>query len=189
MVAKDIGVGSARYAALAGQHGSTPAIWRMQRAMYRPCRGRARRLAHRSPARSGNRALPFLRDRPLSKQFENARHNPRFRNGLDGKADGDESRVAISAVSTIRVGAAPSDTDDIGQISAELMANQHGPSPFRAREANSPAAGMVCRPGHRVNVSPAAVCVNPPSRWRAQGRGRNAADQSLRGPFPDRGFG
>src|SRR5690348_11060013 len=61
-----------------------------------------------------------------------------------------------------------------------MMANQHGPSPFRARGANSPAAaGMSCRPGHAANVSRAAAPVKPGTRG---GSKPGAA------PFPERGI-
>src|ERR1700719_3279040 len=68
---------------------------------------------------------------------------------------------AASQSARSAAGAAPSDTDDIGKILGRMMANQHGPSPFGARDANSPNAGVMCRPGHKVNVCPAAALVKP----------------------------
>src|SRR5882762_7624749 len=96
--AKDIGGGSARYAALAGQHGIDPddlthaAGEVIDRLAAEPADLHIDRQ-HRS--RYGT--LPFLRhEAALGKQFQNTRHNPRFRGGLDGKTDRDKRRVASS---------------------------------------------------------------------------------------------
>ena len=90
-----------------------------------------------------------------------------------------EKQTATKGASLAATGAAPSSTDDIGQTLGRMMANQHGPSPFRAREANSPAAGAMCRPGHPLNVSRAAARVNPRIPGAASER-----IETRRGPVP-----
>ena len=69
-----------------------------------------------------------------------------------------------------------------------MMANQHGPSPFGARDANSPNAGVMCRPGHRVNVCPAAALVNPLLRPAPHSGAMAERIETRAAPFPDRGI-
>jgi hypothetical protein len=70
--AKDIGVGSARYAALAGQHGIDPGdLAHAAGDVIGRVAAEPAGLHIDRQRRSGNRAVPFLRDQaPLGKQFE-----------------------------------------------------------------------------------------------------------------------
>src|SRR3954447_15731465 len=77
-----------------------------------------------------------------------------------GRAWTENRAVTGRAPSSARAATKERD-DDIGQNLGKAIANKHGPSPGRARVANSPIAGKRCRPDHAPNVSRPLAPVKP----------------------------